>query len=212
MTDRNAVTLQATLQLLRWGVGSTDPTFDAATETLHALTQPVKIAAGTVKRHYKVVAGVAVLMTAPEQAVVDAATAVNQALAEAVFLQMFESNTTVTTGQETLQTAMSRTVAPLEAGAYRVQWAFEARVDPAAALDSRGLFNMSVDGSGVALNYVTLEDWQFFSGWDRYVAVDGGEPVLLLQFRRDPGVGGDDDIAVRRMKMSIEKLGTDLVG
>ena len=75
MTDRVAVTLTSTLQLLRWTVGATDPSFNPATETLHALIRPVVIAAGTVKRHYKVVGGIAVIMTPAEQAVVDAATA-----------------------------------------------------------------------------------------------------------------------------------------
>ncbi len=78
MTDRRAVTLQATTQLLRWGVGP-DPDLKPATETEHVLSQPVIIAVGTVQRHYTVDgAGVAVLMGAAQQAIVDAATAAEQ--------------------------------------------------------------------------------------------------------------------------------------
>lgn len=75
MTDRVAVTLTSTLQLLRWTVGATDPSFKPASETLHALTRPVKLAAGVPRWHHKVNAGLVVVMTAPERAVVDAAMA-----------------------------------------------------------------------------------------------------------------------------------------
>lgn len=73
MTDRVAVTLTTTGQLLRWVNKSSDPTFDPATETETAITaQPPAMEPDTVK-YFKVAGGLVVPMDQAEKDVVDAA-------------------------------------------------------------------------------------------------------------------------------------------
>lgn len=56
--DRVAVTLTSTGQYLRWNTGTTDPTFDSGTETLHTLNQPPVFVAGVPTYHHTVLSNV----------------------------------------------------------------------------------------------------------------------------------------------------------
>lgn len=121
-------------------------------------------------------------------------------------LQVWEDNPAQSTILETWQSAMSRTSQPLTAGAYMLGWYAEFRLDPVGPINSRAAVRFSIDGNVKSNNVTELDQFVGFTGWDRYVASDGDEPVLEIEFRRDPGEGGNDRVEVRKLKLKIEVI------
>jgi hypothetical protein len=123
--------------------------------------------------------------------------------------QFWESNPMQSTALETWQTAMSRTPDPMAAGTYKLTWYCEIRVNPVGPVNSDAAAQFVVGGSVKGSAYLTTgNDWHAFSGWDRYIATEGEQPVLALEYRRDPDTGGNDNIEIRKMKLGIERMDT----
>jgi hypothetical protein len=118
--------------------------------------------------------------------------------------QFWESNPDQSTSAETYQSAMSRTADPMAQGIYILTYALEMRVVPTGPLNSAGQCRFGIDGNIKGVHTQFHEEWQIISGWDRYVAVEGSEPVLLWEFRRNPNEGGNDSIEVRKLKLGLE--------
>lgn len=121
--------------------------------------------------------------------------------------QFWESNTATTTTSETFVEKMARTSAAMQAGPYRLSWSFELKVTPVGPLNSRAIARFLVDGNVKNIVCEGKDLYTAYSGWDRYVAVEGETPELSLEIRRDPTLGGNDTIEIRKMKLGIEFTG-----
>lgn len=122
--------------------------------------------------------------------------------------QMWESSAIQSTPLETWQGAFSRTALPLASGRYRVQWHWEMRLVATGPVNSKGAARFRIDASSKAIDHTVETDWQTVSGWDRELGiVAGATPTFEIEFRRDPTVGGNDTVEIRRMKMSFERMG-----
>lgn len=121
--------------------------------------------------------------------------------------QFWEENTAETTTAETWQEKMSRTAAALAGGSFLLSWYCELKVTPTDALNSLAAMRFLVDSNVKGSAQTSAEGWVAFSGWDRYVADEGETPTLSLEIRRDPTVGGDDTIEIRKMKLGFQYVG-----
>jgi hypothetical protein len=121
--------------------------------------------------------------------------------------QFFESNAMQDTTEETYQEVMSRVTAALVAGTYVVSWRYEIRLNLTGALDSRAQARFLIDGAVKGNSRAQDSEWDERSGWDRYVATVGETPDLSLEIRRDPGLGGNDTVEIRKMRLGIELKG-----
>jgi hypothetical protein len=120
--------------------------------------------------------------------------------------QFWELNPADTTTLETWQEVMSRTAAALLDGSYRLSWYFELKLTPTGPINSKAMARFLVDGN-VKGNVQTVEDgFVAFSGWDRFSGADGDKPVLSLEIQRDPTLGGNDTVEIRKMKLGIELM------
>lgn len=123
--------------------------------------------------------------------------------------QKWENNAAQSTSAETWQSAISRTASPVAEGIYKFSWYFELRIVATGPLNSKGAARFSLDAV-VKGNFVHAdEEWSGFSGWD-YVSnlVVGSTPVLAVEWRRDPTVGGNDSIEIRKVKIALERMGS----
>ena len=146
---------------------------------------------------------------AGEITALDAVVAAHQGVATVTGFQFWEANSAVTTTAQTWQQAMERTAAAMSAGVYILTWRFELRLNPTGPVNSKAAGRFSIDGN-IKGNTVTVEDdWVSFSGWDRFVAAEGETPVLELEIRRDPTVGGNDTVEIRKMKLGVEYMEND---
>lgn len=143
---------------------------------------------------------------APEITALDAVVLAHQGTSTVAGFQFWEDNSAFATTAQTWQTAMSRTASALGNGVYILTWRFELRLDPTGPVNSKAAGRFAIDGN-IKGNTVTVEnDWVSFSGWDRFVAAEGETPVLELEVRRDPTVGGNDTVEIRKMKMGIQRM------
>ncbi len=83
---------------------------------------------------------------------------------------------------------------------------------PVSQLNSRAAGRFSFDDGGGAQvkgNFIQdTEEWCGYSGWDFINSlVVGDQPILAVEWRRDPTVGGNDNIEIRKIKMAIEQMG-----
>jgi hypothetical protein len=120
--------------------------------------------------------------------------------------QFWEENAIQATTEETFQNAISKTADPMAQGAYRLTWYCEMQVVASAELNSRSNLRFQVDGTSKGNTTVDSDEWVACSGWDRYWATEGEQPVLTIDWRRDPGVGGDDTVQIRRLKLGLEQM------
>lgn len=118
--------------------------------------------------------------------------------------QFWESNPTQSTLSEAWQNAMSRTASPVASGIYRLTWYFELRVVPVTTLDSAVVARFRVDSSRKGDAYHASTKWSGFSGWDRIIFDEGETPLLEIDFRREPDQGGDDNVEIRKLKLSVD--------
>lgn len=122
--------------------------------------------------------------------------------------QFWELNPADTTTSETWDEKMSRTAEKMSAGTYRLTWYFELKITLTGPLNSNAQARFLVDGNvkGSANLREDTEEWHAFSGWDRYIATSGEQPVLSLEIQRNPAEGGNDTIEIRKMKLGIEYM------
>ena len=118
--------------------------------------------------------------------------------------QFWEDSTLQSTTLEVYQVAMARTSRALGDGPYILTWSFEMRVNATGALNSAGEARFRLDNTTKASLWQPIDEWQVFSGWDRQHYNEGETALLEIEFRRNPGVGGNDTIEVRKMKLGIE--------
>lgn len=115
-----------------------------------------------------------------------------------------------TTDLETWQNAIQRTSQPLEHGAYRFAWNLELQViQTGPQLDSKALARISIttgDTTWVGYCATTETEWVSFSGWDVCDFNCGAEPVVQIEYRRDPTMGGNDSVGIRRARLLIEYI------
>lgn len=137
----------------------------------------------------------------------DAVVGAHDGVSTITSFQFWEENPEETTTAETFQEVMARTAAAMSAGIYRLTWAFEMNVNVIGPLNSRGVGRFLVDGSVKNVVCQNQDMYCAYSGWDRYVAVEGETPELSIEIRRDPTLGGNDTIAIRKMKLGVEFMG-----
>ena len=148
------------------------------------------------------------LLTAPQEAALTATVAAHQSTVTFRQFRFYEDNAVQSTALEAYQEAILRVATPTGQGAYRVAWYAEVRVVPGAA-PSAGQAQLRIDGSAKSNTYLPAdsEEWTSVSGWDRIFFKEGDTPSLDIRYRRDPGLGGDGTIEIRRLKMSMEYMG-----
>jgi hypothetical protein len=123
--------------------------------------------------------------------------------------QKWESNAAQSTALETWQTAISRTANPVADGIYKFSWYFELRVVPAGPINSKAVARFSLDSVVKGNSVLVDEEWCGFSGWDYVTNLTAGdEPVLAVEWRRDPTTGGNDSIEIRKVKIALEQMGS----
>ena len=120
--------------------------------------------------------------------------------------QFWESNPAQTTTNEAFTEVLSRTAARMKQGTYRVSWYFELKLTPTGPVNSLAMAQMLTDASVKGSAATDSVEWIAFSGWDRFIAAEGAAPVLSLEIQRDPTVGGNDTVEIRKMKLGIEQM------
>jgi hypothetical protein len=123
--------------------------------------------------------------------------------------QKWESNAIQSTTQETWQNGLQRTSDPLAAGTYKYSWYFELRITPTGPINSRAQGRFRVDGTARGISHLggdDADDWLACAGWDFAVHAAGDQPVLDIEFQRDPVVNGNDQVDIRRLKMAVELM------
>jgi hypothetical protein len=126
--------------------------------------------------------------------------------------QRWASQKSQSTSSEEWTNAIQRTSEPLLDGYYKVSWNAEVRVVKVGGqLTSKGSVRFSVDDETgpppptyVGISNTMVDDWVSFSGWDIHEFHLGATPILQIEFRRDPTIGGDDSIEIRRARMALE--------
>lgn len=143
----------------------------------------------------------------------DAAHSIDSAgveLAASLGFRFKEENGAQTTTLETYQNAATLTPnLGLIAGVYRVSWTCEHRITPSGDLNSRVQTRFRIDGTTKSNTASVSEQWECHSGWDRLFASEGDKPVVTLDYRRDPGVGGNDTVEIRKVRLGLEYIGTN---
>lgn len=149
-------------------------------------------------------------LSGAEITALDAVVLAHTAAATALDFRFSEENGAQTTTLETYQNADTLTpVVGLKKGVYRLSWTCEHRITPSGALNSRVQTRFRVDGNTKSNTASVSEQWECHSGWDRYFANEGEKPSLTLDYRRDPAVGGDDTVEIRKVRLGIEYMGTN---
>lgn len=144
------------------------------------------------------------VLAAPEITALDAVVAAHVGAPTFSGFSFWEDSTLQTTTLETFQVAMARTSKELRRGPHILTWSFEMRVVPTGALNSAGQARFRLDSTTKGSLWQPIDEWNVFSGWDRQHYNEGDQALLEIEFRRNPGVGGNDTIEVRKMKLGIE--------
>jgi len=172
------------------------PDFDAEP---NKLVNPDLSGVAAVPRRYWKYDGVSeiVEMTVGEKEIVDPGTGV---------WQKWENNAAQQTLVEAWQTAFQRTALKVAGGQYKLSWSFSMRLVASGALDSKAQARFLLDGSPLGINVHDDTEWQRFSGWDFRPFTEGDTPVLTMEFQRDPTLGGNDTVEIRRIKMALQRI------
>lgn len=149
-------------------------------------------------------------LSGPEVTALDAVVAAHDAESTSLQYRFKEENAAQTTTLETYQNAATLTPAKgLKNGVYRMAWTCEHRITASGALNGRIQTRFRIDSNTKSNTASVSEQWECHSGWDRYFADEGEKPVLTLDYRRDPAVGGDDTVEIRKVRLSMEYLGSN---
>jgi len=147
-----------------------------------------------------------VALTGGEITALDAVVLAHAAVTTVRTWQKWESAAQQNTTLETWVSAIQQTAAALSEGTYRIAWYMEVRLTPVAQLNSRAAARFSFGGSVKSTGFSDVDEWVPISGWDFIQAAEGDTPVVEIEFRRDPAVGGNDTIDARKFKMSTELM------
>lgn len=150
-------------------------------------------------------------LSGAEITALDAVVAAHTGAATSLDFRFSEENSAQTTTLETYQNADTLTpTTGLKKGVYRMSWTCELKVTPSGALNSRVQTRFRIDGTTKS-NSASVSDgqWECHSGWDRYFANEGEKPSLTLDYRRDPAIGGDDTVEIRKVRLGIEYMGVN---
>jgi len=149
-------------------------------------------------------------LSGAEQTALDAVVLAHQGVTTTSDWQKWESNTIQSTTAQTFTNALQRTANAVKAGTYRLSWNWELKLTPVGQVNSRGQARFSVDTGGgqtfLGISNTISEDWVETSGWDFTTFAEGDVPVLQVEYQVDPAVGGNDQVDIRRVKMSIELM------
>jgi hypothetical protein len=91
---------------------------------------------------------------------------------------------------------------------YRFTWYCEINLSPSGPVNSKTMVQFSLDGSLKGSASTIETEWQAVSGWEFQLLAEGATPTLLLEIQRDPSTGGNDTAQIRKMKMSLERMGS----
>lgn len=143
-------------------------------------------------------------LTGAEETAADAVVLAHDGKVSGKNFRFGEANAVQSTTQQSWQDAFSITAQPVQEGTYIITWQCEVRIVPTGPLNSRAALRVQVDGNNKGLGSWEHDDWTTISGWDRSRFEEGEEPVINIQYRRDPDVGGNDTIEIRRIRLGIE--------
>jgi len=128
----------------------------------------------------------------------------------ALVIQAFQylaDESTQTTTQETWQSALSDTTAPLLNGIYFVSYNIDLRVDPFISLASASVSRISLDSTVISEVYHHGAAWGMYSGWTRVIVNEGQTVDVDVDWRRDPGLGGGDTAEVKNIRIGFARIG-----
>lgn len=149
-------------------------------------------------------------LSAGEITALDAVVAAHAGAQSFTTFRFEEENAAQTTTLETYQNAATLTPSDgLKKGVYRMSWTCEHRITASGPLNSRVQTRFQIDGTSKGNTASVSEQWEVHSGWDRYFANEGEKPSLTLDYRRDPAVGGNDTVEIRKVRLGIEYMGTN---
>jgi hypothetical protein len=143
-------------------------------------------------------------LTAPEKTTLDGYVSAHLGTETIFLFRFFEKNQMQSTTEETFQSAFNRTTVPLKKGVYIISWYCEIRVNPAGPVNSKTQIRFSINGDARGNGTSADREWVPMSGWDKVDIREGDTPQLQIEFRRDPGTGGNDTAEVRRVKLGVE--------
>lgn len=145
-------------------------------------------------------------LSAGEQTALDAVVLAHQGTQTFDTFQFWESNPFQSTALEAFQNAMTQQAQPMAAGPYVIDWYCEMRVVPVGPINSRGNLRFQIDGVSKGNSTVVTDEWIAMCGWDRFFAAEGATPTFTLDWRRDPALGGNDTIEIRKMKIGFQQV------
>jgi len=194
-------------------------TYDIATETLNGAAATKKLIAeieaealvtGTLDRIDKKGGDMNIIFTAAipagDEAPLDAVVAAHDGVKGTGKFKFAENNSVQSTTLQTYQTALAFTTPPMTEGQYLIHWQCEVRVVPSGPLNSAASLRFRAVGSNKGLGHWPHDDWTTIGGIDRQRLDEGEEALLEIQYRRDPNVGGNDTIEIRRVKLGLALL------
>jgi len=145
-------------------------------------------------------------LSGSEVTALNAVVLAHQGVATSPVWQKWEDGGSQGTTSENWTTAMQRTAMAVSGGTYRISWNYELRIVATGAVNSKAASRVKVDGSIKGFFFAADEEWIGYSGWDFKKFTAGETPQILIEFRRDPTVGGNDTIEIKRVKISIELM------
>lgn len=152
----------------------------------------------------------AAALSGAEITALDGVVAAHDAAETSLDFRFAEENGGISTTLQTYQNALTLTPSTgLKKGVYLMSWTCELKVTASGALNSRVQTRFRVAGTTKNNTVTTSEEWQCHSGWDRYFANEGEKPSVTLDYRLDPGVGGNDTVEVRKRRIGIQYIGTN---
>ena len=143
---------------------------------------------------------------APEVTILDGVLAAHDGIEPTATFKFKEENIAQSNATALWQTALTYDPPELQEGQYIISWQCELRVVPVGALDSAASLRVQVAGVNKHLGHWPFEDWTTVSGYERQRFLAGERPNLMVEFRQDPQVGGDDTIEIRRVKIGLARL------
>lgn len=147
------------------------------------------------------------VLSGPEITALDALVSAHTGVDVSLSFRFKEENGAQTTTLETFQNAITLTpTTGLAQGPYKLSWTCELRVTPTGPKDSRVHVRFRVDTNTKSNTAEESEQWVCHSGWDRYFAKENEKPALTLDYRRDPALGGNDTVEIRKVRLGIERL------
>lgn len=147
-------------------------------------------------------------VSAPDKILLDGVVGVHQGIPTTSEFTSYESNPAQTNATTNFATAITRTTPALREGSYIFSWECQMEViQLGPGIDSRGIVQFQVDGVSKNTSSWNQDAPHNLSGSSRVIVEEGDTPTILLRFKRDNALGGDDTIQVSKLLMSYELKG-----